>query len=139
MTARRPGARPARLAALLPALVVLVAAGGTASARESLLRCHFNEPSLVTEYRPARRVLVMIDPVTGYPEVRRTFWRDVRRRDRAGGRIELSRGDVVLARLTANGRGSDGMSDRLYALSVEAPPGFPAIGYDGGCDWVRGR
>lgn len=126
-----PGWRALPVVALLGAAVATPAVADEAT----ILRCWFTEPGLTTDYRPDRRLLVVTDPVSDYPSVRRRVYRNVVRVDRPGGRVELRAGSVVLARMIRNGRGSDGMSDRRYPYSVEAPPVGPRR--DGGCDRVE--
>jgi uncharacterized membrane protein len=101
-------------------------------ASADILTCTFTEPFLTTTYQFEDRTLTILNP---FPRTV-TVERDVTFRP-SGNRefVLLSKTGMLLQKLKLTGKGSDGMSDKLYPFDVEWTTNHSSNGkLFGGCE-----
>jgi hypothetical protein len=84
------------------------------TAQADLIQCQFTEPFVTTVYNLSQRTLVVM-PAAGQTEVIKHVSLEMK----APGKFELvGPTGEVLQKLALTGKGSDGMSDRVYPFDV---------------------
>jgi uncharacterized membrane protein len=92
----------------------------SASAQADIIKCVFTEPFISFEYSMTQSNLTVIDPVSSYPEEKKTVESGVSFQIKDAGVFELwDKNKNVVAELVLNYQGSDGMSDNQFPYSVK--------------------
>lgn len=115
-------------------LIVLAFAFFAVAAQADVIKCNFTEPFVVSTYNTDTQTL-SYSAFTGEAKDEVTTIKKVSFLIKAPGEFELiSKDGKVLQSLKLNGKGSDGMSDRIYPYEVK-DTGFEMMANSGfgGC------
>lgn len=121
--------------------LLLVSLLATSVSFADVISCTFTEPFVSTIYNSTDNSLTILNP---FPDARlgkSLVEKPVSLRLDDAGVIEIfSRNGQLLQRMTINGKGSDGMSDKVYLIDVEWRTPLSSSGkLFGGCDIHRAK
>lgn len=102
----------------MKAIIAIIASIVSVSAQADIIKCNFTEPFISFQYSMTQSAVELVD--YSYDPAKKTTVKNVSMQVKGPGYFELwNKNNQVIATLTLDNNGSDGMSDNRYPYSIQ--------------------